>query len=688
VVSGLKRALVGRPLATTEQEHQRLPKWIALSTFSSDAISSTAYATEEILFVTAVGASSLALGLSKLIPISIAVAVLLTLVVASYRQTIHTYPSGGGSYIVSRENLGTYPSLVAGASLLVDYILTVAVSISAGVAALISLPAFQGQADHRVAICLFFLVLLTLANLRGLKESGLLFAAPTYLYILTLGGMVVYGLVRSYFGDLPPVRFDPARFEGARQAGGTLGLFLVLRGFSSGAVALSGVEAISNGVPAFRKPESKNAATTMTMMGVLLGGLFMGVSVLAHRLHPYPSSHETAISQMGRAVLGGGPIYVVLQFATAAILILAANTAYADFPRLSSIIAKDGFLPRQFANRGDRLVFSNGILFLAAAAGALIVGFGGVTNALIPLYAVGVFTSFTLSQIGMVRHHLREREPNWRRGLAINAVGAAATLVVLLIVAITKFAVGAWLPIVVIPLIILLFRAIRGHYSRVADALRSSPQLPVETGETTVVVLVGRVNRGVRKALSFASSLHPCRTVALSVVYEPEDAEALEKEWKTYGFDVPLRTVESPYRELVRPVLRFIDDLQAEHPGDTVAVVIPEFVVSKWWEHILHNQSALVLKARLLFREGTVVVSVPYHLRSATNDAPEEIGALTAVEELEGVGVDGAPATRDRSNGTRLAPADERDELVADRVPDRTAGAGARTSASPGGAVL
>src|SRR6476646_6834348 len=361
----VKRLLVGRPLATTEQEHQRIPKTIALAVFSSDAISSTAYATEEILFVTAVGASSLALGLNTLIPISIAVAVLLTIVAFSYRQTIFAYPSGGGSYVVSRENLGEMPSLVAGASLLVDYILSVAVSISAGVAAIISIPAFQGLADDRVEIGLILIAAITLANLRGIKESGRIFAAPTYLYIIALIALIVYGLYQSYAGNLGHVPFNPKEFEGSRIAGGTLGLFLILKGFSSGAVALTGVEALSNGVPAFRRPESKNAATTLMFMGFILGILFFGVSLLAHRTHPYPSHDQTVFSQMGLLVFGNGPVYLVLQIATAAILTLAANTAYADFPRLSSIIAHDKYLPRQLANRGDRLVFSNGVLILA-----------------------------------------------------------------------------------------------------------------------------------------------------------------------------------------------------------------------------------------------------------------------------------------------------------------------------------
>src|SRR3954447_25291252 len=406
----LKRILVGRPLATTQMEEQRLTKRIALAVFSSDALSSTAYATEEILFVTAVGASSLALGLSVLVPIAIGVALLLTIVVTSYRQTIFAYPSGGGPYVVSPENLGEYPSLLPGASLLVDYILTVAVSISAGVAAIISIPAFNGLENQRVLLGLALVVIITMANLRGIKESGRIFAVPTYIYIIILTLLVGYGLARSFFGHLAPVPFDPHKFEGTRAFGGSLGLFLILKGFSSGAVALTGIEAISNGVPAFRRPESKNAATTLMWMGLILGTLFFGVSVLAHHAHPYPSHEQTVFSQMGLLVFGNGPVFVLLQFATAAILTLAANTAYADFPRLMSIIAKDGYLPRQFHSRGDRLAFSNGVIFLARAASGLIIAFGGIPALLIPLYAIGVFTSFTLSQAGMVRHHRRDRQ--------------------------------------------------------------------------------------------------------------------------------------------------------------------------------------------------------------------------------------------------------------------------------------
>jgi amino acid transporter len=640
VFETLKRIFVGRPLATAEQEHQRIPKLIALAVFSSDAISSTAYATEEILFVTAVGASSIALGLDVLIPIAVAVAILLAIVATSYRQTIYAYPSGGGSYVVSRENLGENPSLVAGASLLVDYILTVAVSISAGVAAIISIPQFEGLAHHRVELGLALIVLITLANLRGVKESGRIFAFPTYLYIVVLTALVVLGLTKTYFGwfgGIEKIAFDPEASEAARQAGGTLGLFLILKGFSSGAVALTGVEAISNGVPAFRRPESKNAATTLTWMALILGSLFFGVSVLAHRLHPYPSHDVTVFAQMGKQVFGDNVVFWVLQLATAGILTLAANTAYADFPRLSSIIAADGYLPRQLANRGDRLVFSNGVVVLAVAAGALIVAFGGVTNALIPLYAVGVFLSFTLSQTGMVRHHLSEREPHWQRGVAVNATGAVATAIVTMIVATTKFTSGAWVPLVVIPLIVLLFKTIKRHYQTVASGLRVPADYRPRRMNHTVVVLVGTVHRGTLEALAYAKSLAPNHLVAVTVASDEVAQERIEKEWAERGIDIPLEIVHSPYRELTRPVMRFIDELDARYENDILTVVLPEFVVTSWWAHLLHNQSALILKGRLLFRKGTVVTSVPYHI------AGSAAGSATPVQEPVEPTAAGAP---------------------------------------------
>jgi amino acid transporter len=610
----VKRILVGRPLASAEQEHQRIGKTIALAVFSSDAISSTAYATEEILFVTALGTSSLALGLNTLIPISIAVAAILAIVVTSYRQTIFAYPSGGGSYVVSRENLGEMPSLIAGASLLVDYILTVAVSISAGVAAIVSIPALRNLVDYRVELGLMLIAIITIANLRGIKESGRIFAVPTYIYIVILTILVGVGLYQSFFGNLGHVPFNPKEFEGSRVAGGTLGLFLILKGFSSGAVALTGVEAISNGVPAFRRPESKNAATTLMFMGFILGILFFGVSLLAHRTHPYPSHDQTVFSQMGLLVFGNGPVYLLLQIATAAILTLAANTAYADFPRLSSIIAHDKYLPRQLANRGDRLVFSNGVLILATMAGVLIVAFGGLTNALIPLYAVGVFTSFTLSQAGMVRHHQKEREPRWKFNACLNGVGSVTTFIILIVVAVTKFTSGAWVPIVVIPFIILLFKSIHNHYSGIEKGLEAAPDYRPRPMNHTVIVLVGSVHRGVLEALAYAKSMRPNRLLAVTVVSDEDEQEKIARDWAHFGIDIPLEIVYSPYRELSRPVLRFVEELDAQRSNDIVTVVIPEFVVSSWWAQLLHNQSALFLKGRLLFRKGTVVTSVPYHV--------------------------------------------------------------------------
>lgn len=609
----LKRLLVGRPIPGSEEEHQRVSKPVALATFSSDAVSSTAYATEEILFVTALGASSLALALDVLVPIAFAVAILLAIVVTSYRQTVRTYPNGGGAYVVSRENLGEKPSLVAGASLLIDYTLTVAVSISAGVAAIVSIPAFRDLQDNRVLLALGLLVFVCLVNLRGVRESGRAFALPTYTYIVTLGGLVLFGLYRSYFGNIEHIEVDQAAFDGAL-VGGELGLFLILKGFSSGAVALTGVEAISNSVPVFRKPASKNAAITLSIMAFIMGGLFFGVSLLSHRLGPYPTEEETVISQLGIAVFGSGPIYVLLQFATAAILTLAANTAFTGFPRLASVVARDGYLPRQLANRGDRLVFSNGIVALALFAAVLIVAFGGITTALIPLYAVGVFTGFTLSQTGMVMHHVRLKEPGWQRNVVINGIGATATFVVLMIVAITKFSSGAWVPVLVVPIVVLLLMGVKRHYTNVAQGLHVPQDYRPRRMNHTVVVLVGTVHRGVLEALAYAKSLHPNHLVAVSVVSDEEDQERVERAWMYFGLDVPLEIVYSPYRELTRPIMRYVDELDARWDNDVVTVLIPEFVVKHWWGHLLHNQSALLLKGRLLFRKGTVVTSIPYHV--------------------------------------------------------------------------
>ena len=628
-VSVAKRVLLGRPLATTEAREQRLRKLVALPVFSADAIASSAFATEEILHVLVPAVGMVAL--DYLVPISLVVVVLLAIVVTSYRQTIFAYPNGGGAYIVSRDNLGTDASLVAGASLLVDYTLTVAVSIAAGTAAIVS--AVAPLRDHRVGVAVALTVLLALANLRGVRESGRLFAVPTYVYIAVLGGLIVWGLFRYATGSLDPLPVNEAdlrHFTGDAALAAGASWFLVARAFSSGAVALSGVEAISNGIPAFRPPESRNAATTLTWTGTILAVLFFGVAVLTSHLRPTLSPDQTILSTMGHAVYGSGPMYWLLQAATAAILVLSANTAFADFPRLSSIIARDGFLPRQLSARGDRLVFSNGIIALATAAVLLLVAFSGSVTQLIPLFAVGLFASFTLSQAGMVVHHHRLRERGWRRGLAVNAVGAAATVTVLVVVVVSKFGEGAWIPAVIIPLIVMAFRTVHRHYAALGRAIALPPGAEAVALRHTVVVLVGRLHRGVPVAVAYAKSLHPEHLVAVSVVTDDIDPESIRAEWDAHRLDIPLEIVESPYRELADPVLRFLDDLDRRWADDTITVIIPEIVVHRWYQHLLHNQSALVLKSRLLYRENTVVTSVPWHYEPGESTVREPGGIVTS----------------------------------------------------------
>jgi amino acid transporter len=611
--------LIGKPLPSHEEQHQRLSKKVGLAVFASDAISSTAYATEEILFVIfpLAGYASL----RYLNPMAFLVVVLLAIVATSYRQTIRAYPSGGGSYVVARENLGTAPSLVAASSLLVDYVLTVAVSVTAGVAAITS--AVTSLENDRVLLCLIAVGILMVANLRGVKESGRLFAFPTYGYVISLTLMLGIGLFRSFSGGLHPIPADPERLEEIRknaEFASSVGIFFLMRAFSSGAVALTGVEAISNGVSAFKKPEAKNAGTTLVWMATILGTLFFGISVLAHRLHPVPSHEETVLSQLARHVYGGsGVMYWIMQITTFAILILAANTAYADFPRIASILATDRFLPRQFANRGDRLVFSNGILILSVFATVLIVAFGGDTTRLIPLYAVGVFLAFTLSQSGMVVHHRRLRHHAWRRGMVINAVGATATFLVLMVVVISKFTIGAWVPIIVIPIVMTLLWGTHNHYVRVANLLRVHPGWKPALRGNTVVVLVSAVHRSSLEAIAFAKRLRPDHLVCASAA-DDELASRLREDWERYGMTDDLEIIHSPYREITRPVLAFLDEVEKRYPDCNVTVVLPELVVERWWEQLLHNQSALALKARLLFRKRTIVASVPLHLSPEYRD--------------------------------------------------------------------
>ena len=644
MATAIKRLLVGRALRTEDAIHERLTKKTALAVFSSDALSSTAYATEEILLVLAAAAAATSGGsFGYVVPVSAGIAVLLAIVATSYRQTIHAYPSGGGAYIVAKENLGTSPGLIAAAALLVDYVLTVSVSIAAGVAAITSAvqgTRYAGLIDHKVILCLIFIAFIAIANLRGVRESGALFATPTYVFVISFLFMIGFGFFHYFTYGGAAVVPGPEELkiaEGYKLQ--PLTLFLLLGAFSNGCAALTGIEAISNGVQAFKKPEATNAATTLIWMALLLTTMFLGTSVMAFLYHVHPKESETVISQFARIMFTGplGWFYYVVQAATAAILVLAANTAFADFPRLSSLLARDRFLPRQFANRGDRLVFSNGIVILAIFSGILVITFGGDTSRLIPLYAVGVFLSFTLSQSGMVVHWLRERRKlrgeklqdadrsyfvtdevtapaNWKKSLAINAVGALATFVVLCVFIATKFIHGAWIVVLVVPLLVVLFKAIHGHYQLVAKQLSTEGLDPVRPIKHTVIVPISGIHRGVVSALQYARSIASDRVQAVYVDFEEEATANLKDKWERWGAGVQLVVLPSPYRELTRPLLRHIHRLARENSDHIITVVLPEFIPARWWQHALHNQSSLLLKGSLLFKKGVIVTSVPYHL--------------------------------------------------------------------------
>ena len=615
-----RNLIVGSPLRTEEQTHQRLTKTKALAIFSSDALSSVAYATEEILLVL-VAAGTAALHLSM--PIALTIAGLLAIVAISYYQTIHGYPSGGGAYIVAHENLGVWPGLVAAAALLIDYVLTVAVSVTAGTLAIIS--AAPELVPWRVHLCLLAILLIVWGNLRGVRESGSMFAMPTYAFLFLFLTLIVAGLIRLATGALG----DVAAATLPEGVGGSAALttLLVLRAFASGCTAMTGVEAISNGVPAFEKPEADNAGKTLIVMATLLGVMFLGITFLARALGIVPAEHESVVSQIGRQVFGSGSLYLALQAATALILVLAANTAFADFPRLSSILARDGYAPRQLANMGDRLVFSNGIVALAVLAAALVIIFGGHTHGLIPLYAVGVFLSFTLSQAGMVRHWHKTQERGWRTKAAINGLGAVATGVVLCVVVESKVTQGAWLIVLLVPALVSMFRAVHQHYLDMRQQV-SLHEAEVSqwwsnkgTKQYKVVVPISGLNRGTLVALQFSRSLSNDVT-AVVVDVDAAATERLRESWRAWGFDIPLVVLESPYRSVVRPLLAYLEETDQREPERGMAVVIlPEIVPARWWQNLLHNQTTLMLKAVLLFRQehrGTprVVINVPYHLQS------------------------------------------------------------------------
>lgn len=611
-----RRVLFGSPLPTARAAHERLPKFLALPIFASDALSSVAYATEEILLVLATAGAVVAMG--HVLPLSLAIAVLLAIVATSYRQTIHAYPNGGGAYIVAKENLGTIPGLTAGAALMIDYVLTVSVSVSAGVEALVA--AYPGLHGYNVPICLFFIALLTVGNLRGVRESGMLFALPSYLFIGTMLALIGIGVYKHMFGA--PVLAPPRPpLNGALHG---LTLVLLLRAFSSGCAAMTGVEAVSNGVQAFRAPESKNASTTLVWMAAILATMFLGVSYLSqvYRVYPNPFNHEnesdTVVSMIAAAVVGRGWFFYLVQYATMAILVLAANTSFAGFPRLCSMIAQERFLPRQLANIGDRLVYSNGIVVLALLASLLVWVFHGVTHYLIPLYAIGVFLSFTLSQAGMVRHWVSLREPGWQRSAVINGIGAVCTGIVLIVIASTKFRLGAWMVVILIPLLVLMFLRINKHYAEVRARLSlECDELP-KPFHHTVLVLVPNVHRGVIPALEYARSIsNEVRGVHVEI--EPAETARIHEKWARWAPDIPLVVLESPYRALIEPVLRYIDEVDQERDDDVVTVIIPEFVAPRWWEKILHNHSGLLLKFALLGKRGVVVTNVRFHLDGVPN---------------------------------------------------------------------
>jgi amino acid transporter len=655
----LKRLVLGRALRSDRQSEQELPKRLALPVFASDPLSSVAYATQEVLVVLTLG------GLSYLYLtpyLAAGVVVLLLAVVLSYRQLVHAYPSGGGDYEVATRNLGRRPGIVVAAALLVDYVLTVAVSVSAGVDNIIA--AFTGLADYRIALAVGFVAFLAAMNLRGVKESGRVFAVPTYGFLLGIGGMVAYGLYRAAAGDAP--RAESATSTVVADQDGLVGLavaFLVLRAFAAGCTALTGVEAVANGVPAFRKPKSRNAATTLAMMGLAAISMFVGITALALisdvRYVENPERQiagfgdddvqRSVIGQISAAVFGEGSVgFFYVQAVTAGILILAANTAFNGFPLLGSRLAQDRLLPRQLHTRGDRLVYSNGILLLAGFAGLLIAVLDANVTNLIQLYLVGVFIAFTFGQAGMVRHWTRvlrgggltdERRRQVVRSRAINAIGLGLTGTTLVIVLLTKFTRGAYIVVIALPVLYVLMRAISRHYDRVADELEPDDEMVPLPSRNHAIVLVSKVHAPTLRALSYARATRPHDLTALTVNVDPADTRRLQDEWDRRDLPVALTVVDSPYREITRPILDYVKSVRLQSPRDVVSVYIPEYVVGHWWEQLLHNQSALRLKGRLLFQPGVMVTSVPYQLRSSERRRDDDDGpAPGAVRRAQPIG--------------------------------------------------
>jgi len=633
----LRRIIFGRALPTSGAGHQKLPVFLALPIFSSDALSSNAYATEAILSVL-LGSAILTGNLHFALPIGFGICTLLIVVVLSYRQVIFAYPGGGGAYPVSRDNLGTVPSLVAAASLLVDYVLTVATSVAAGVAAIIT--AVPSLHEHLVLMCILGVLIVAILNLRGVREAGWAFAGPAYLFIFSILATVVAGIIglAIHAPHITEAQRLGDSYAASKTGLATVGLYLVLRGFSQGCTALTGVEAISNTTPLFKEPSDKNAALTTVWMGVLAVIMFMGLTYLTVRfgIHDHldatQNDYQSVVGQVANTAWPSALhfMFYVVQYSTAVILVIAANAAFAGFPQLASMLARDSFLPRQLANIGDRLSYSNGIILLSIAAIALIVIFKGIVDALLSLYAIGVFTSFTLAQIGMVRHWLRERHPGWQVSLSFNALGAVATGAVTLIIAVSKFAdgdvisryfhfgryqphYGAWLVIVLVPLMVLFFQRIHWHYDEMRDELALDQAAAVVPTHNTVLVLVSRLHRGILDALNYAR-LTSEDVRAVYIETDPEKTAAMKRDWNAHVPDIPLVIMESPYRSLVGPLLRYLDAVQKERGDDVVTIVIPELVSRKLWHHLLHNQAGPLLKLALLNRRDVIVTNVRYFL--------------------------------------------------------------------------
>ena len=638
----MKGVMLGAPIRSEHETHERLSKLLALAAFGTDNISSSAYATEELMRVLVLAGGA---ALIFTMPISLTLMALLAIVVISYQQTIRAYPQGGGSYIVSSRNLGTIPGLVAGSSILVDYVLTVAVSTSAGIAALTS--AYPALYSNRVLLAVIAVSIIAWGNLRGIRESGTLFALPLYAYLVAWFSVLAYGMYLYFTGNLPayvPTASDTAGHlaEGAA----ILGPFLILRAFASGAVGLTGTEAIADGVGAFKEPSDRNARIVLVVMASCFAIIFLGISFLSTHagVMPDPTEVETVNSRVTRLLVGTGVFYQIVQFATFLLLVLAANTAFADFPRLAYFMARDKFLPSQFKERGVRLAFSNGIVLLAVIAAVLIVLFQGSVTALIPLYTIGVFVAFTLSQSGLVMRWWRLREPGWQWRFAINVTGATVTFIVAIVVAITKFALGAWVVLVLIPTLVLILLAIQRHFHQVADQLavdssdrREHPDTVVSTYHHYILIPVADLNRAALQAIAYARSLTGARSTdqdvdllendpdrrpaviqAVHVTDDAESADELQRKWERYDPGVELVIVESPFRALIGPLMRYIDAVERRHPEGTavVTVLLPEYMPAHWWEFFLHTHTALQLKGALLFRRRTAVASVPYHLHA------------------------------------------------------------------------